>query len=130
MDKTGTIQTEKTREIWLTSLPPGQMESAAAALEALPDLTVSRHPSGRCVMVSYSILDHSLEELESLLIAKGHRLEMTLLIKIRRAIAYYGEACLRGNLNVPGRDQHLRGIYSSRPNRSSPSRSAGKIYYQ
>jgi len=130
MDNTGTIQTEKTREIWLASLPPGQMESALAVMELLPDLTLSRHPSGLCVIVTYSVLDHSLEELENLLIATEHRLGVSLLIKIRRAIAYYGEACLRSNLNVPSRDQHLRDIYSSAHNRSTSMQRAGKIYYQ
>lgn len=130
MDKSGTIQAEKTREIWLASLPPGQMESAATVMALLPDLAVSRHPSGHCVIVTYSIPDHSLEELENLLIAKGHRLEMSLLIKIKRAIAYYSEACLRGNLNLPSREQHLRNIYSSKHSRASSMQRAGKVYYQ
>ncbi|MFA5242856.1 MAG: hypothetical protein WC029_15465 [Sulfuricella sp.] len=130
MDKTGTIQAEKTREIWLASLPPHQVESALALMESLPDLTVRRHPSGHCVIVTYDILDYSLEALESLLVATGHRLEMALLIKIKRAMAYYGEACLRSNLNVPGRERHLRDIYSSKHTRSSDMRRTGKIYYQ
>lgn len=130
MDKTGTIQAEKTREIWLASLPPHQVESALAVMGSLPNLTVERHPSGHCVIVTYGILDHSLEELENLLVATGHRLGMTLLIKIKRAIAYYGEACLRSNLNVPGREQHLRDIYSSKHARSTGMQRAGKIYYQ
>lgn len=130
MDKTGTIQTEKTREIWLASLPPGQVESALAALRLLPNLAVDRHPSGLGVTVTYSILDHSLEELENLLIAKEHRLGVSLLIKIKRAIAYYSEACLRSNLNVPSRDQHLRDIYSSTHASSNHAQETGKIYYQ
>lgn len=130
MDKTRTIHSEKTREIWLARLPPGQMESALAVMGSLPDLSVERHSSGHCITVTYDIFDHSLEDLENLLIARGHRLEMTLLIKIKRAIAYYGEACLRSNLNVPGRDQHLRGIYSSKHAPKTGMRRAEKIYYQ
>lgn len=130
MDKTGTIQAKKTREIWLARLPPGQMDSALVVMGSLPNLNTERHPSGRCVTVSYDIHEHSLEELENLLIARGHRLEMTLLIKIKRAIAYYSEACLRSNLNVPGREQHLRGIYSSTHTRSTGVQSMEKIYYQ
>jgi hypothetical protein len=130
MDKTGTIQAEKTREIWLASLPPHQVESVLAVMESRPGLTVERHPSGHCVIVTYGILDHSLEALENLLVATGHRLEMVLLIKVKRAITYYGEACLRSNLNVLGREQHLRDIYSSKHTRSSDMRRTGKIYYQ
>lgn len=130
MDTTGKTQTEKTREIWLAKLPPGQIESAAAILEALRGVAVTRHPSGYCVTVAYSVLDHTLEELENRLLDEGHNLGTSLLIKIKRALAYYSEACQRGNLNIPGRDQHLRNIYSSKHACSACMKQTEDIYYQ
>lgn len=130
MDTTGNTQTEKTREIWLAKLPPGQIESTVAILEMLQGVAVTRHPSGYCVTVIYSVLDHTLEELENRLVDEGHNLGTSLLIKIKRALTYYSEACQRGNLNMPGRDQHLRDIYSSKHARSACMQQTEDIYYQ
>lgn len=90
----------KRREIVFHALPPGQVERALDLLGGLPGLTVTRVDSG-AVEIRYCVQDYTLEWIESALMQQGFHLEATLLIRIRRALAYYSERVQRQNLRLP-----------------------------
>lgn len=92
--------TLKRRAIVFHPLPPGQVEQALEALGACEVLTVSSLDS-QTLLVEYTIVDCTLREIEAMLLARGFHLENTLLIRIRRSLAYYSERVQRENLDKP-----------------------------
>lgn len=90
----------KRREIVFHALPPGQAERALDLLGGLPELTVARL-DGNTLEIRYCVQDYTLEWIESALAQQGFHLEATLLIRIRRALAYYSERVQRQNLRLP-----------------------------
>lgn len=97
---TAPSDTRKRREIVFHPLPPGQVEHALAALEDWPALAVTLIDA-QTLCVEYHIVDYTLRDLEELLHARGFHLENTLLIRIRRSLAYYSERVQRENLDKP-----------------------------
>jgi hypothetical protein len=92
--------TRKRREIAFHPLPPDQQARALALLGGLDGLHVE--PIGALTLaVEYHIAEYSLRELESLLLAHGFHLENTLLIRLKRSLAYYAERVQRENLDKP-----------------------------
>jgi hypothetical protein len=90
----------KRREIVFHPLPPGQVERALALLSGLPGLTVSQ--SGPLALqLAYCVADYTLQDLESALSAQGFHLEGSLLIRIRRTLAYYSERVQLENMGKP-----------------------------
>lgn len=94
---------EKLREIRFRPLPPGQVERALASLRQLPGLGVEPGHRPLAVMVHYSILDYSLEVLESALAEAGFHLDQSLFVKLRRALINFCEETQRHNLLSPER---------------------------
>ena len=90
----------KRREIVLHPLPPGQSQRALALLTQLPGLKASGL-GPLSLQIEYSITDHCLEDIEALLWAQGFHLEGSLLIRIKRNLAYYCERVQRENLGKP-----------------------------
>ena len=90
----------KRREIVFHPLPPGQVERALALLSGLPGLTVIQ--SGPLALqLAYCVADYTLEDLENGLTDQGFHLEASLLIRIRRTLAYYSERVQRQNMDKP-----------------------------
>jgi hypothetical protein len=90
----------KRREIVFHPLPPGQVERALALLNGLPGLTVIQ--SGPLALqLAYCVADYTLQDLENALAAQGFHLEGSLLIRIRRTLAYYSERVQRENMGKP-----------------------------
>ncbi len=90
----------KRREILFHPLPPGQIPLAMALLAQLPG--VKAVGLGECsLQIEYCIADHCLEDIEALLTVQGFHLEGSLLIRIRRNLAYYCERVQRENLGKP-----------------------------
>ena len=94
---------QKEREIRFRPLPPNQVEQAALALRALRGLTVREGARTRSLIVSYSILDYSLESIEQSLTDAGFHLDNSLYTKLVRALVYYVESTQRHNLSSPER---------------------------
>lgn len=92
--------TSKLREILFHPTPPAQTERAHALLASLPRLQVRRHGE-RQLVVHYCVADHTLEALESFLTEQGFHLEVTLLIRLKRALVYHVERVQRENLGKP-----------------------------
>ncbi len=91
---------QKRREIVFHPLPPGQIEPALALLNQLPGLTASEL-GPVSVQIEYCIGEHCLEDVETLLWRQGFHLEGSLLIRIKRNLAYYCERVQRENLGKP-----------------------------
>lgn len=91
---------QKRREIVFHPTPPGQVERALALLSGLPGLTA--HPTGpRTLRLEYCVAEYTLQDIETALSDQGFHLESTLLIRIRRSLAYYSERVQRENMVKP-----------------------------
>ena len=119
---------QKEREIRFRPLPPNQVEQASLALRALSGLTVRPGSKPRSLLVSYSILDYSLESIERALTDAGFHLDNALYVKLVRSLVYYVESTQRHNLSSPERlikqsnevyvkvyDQHPHGDHDDTP---------------
>jgi len=91
---------QKRRELVFHPLPPGQLVAAFELLSQLPGLRTS-HLTPLSLQIEYCIVEYSLEDIETLLSSQGFHLEETLLIRIKRNLAYYCERVQRENLGKP-----------------------------
>lgn len=93
----------KTREIRFKALPPGQVEHAWRALGNIEGVRVERTAAVLVLKVHYSVLEHSLERLETALRDAGFALDNGLYAKLLRALVYFCEETQRHNLLSPER---------------------------
>ena len=93
----------KERRVRFSALPPGQTLEAADFLGGLEGLEIAPSFPDRLIAIAYDLHDHSLEELESVLLDKGFHLECSLLNKVIRALIYYAEETEIHNLDAPRR---------------------------
>ena len=119
---------DKQREIRFVSLPPGQAERALRSLRLLKGLRVRVGERPDSLVVSYSVLDHSLETLENGLREAGFHLDNSLYMRLMRTLVYFCEETQRHNLESPERlikqsnevyvtvyDQHPHGDHDDTP---------------
>lgn len=97
---TTTCDTQKRRELIFHHLPPGQVERALVLLADLPGLSVVRLEE-HTLILEYDVADYTLEDLEAALGNQGFHLRATILIRIKRALAYHCERVQRQNMNKP-----------------------------
>jgi len=97
---TSPSDTEKRREIVFHPLPPGQVDHALVLLAEMPGLTAKR-TGPLSLEITYRVADYTLQDLEAALTTQGFHLEATLLIRIRRSLAYYSERVQRENMVKP-----------------------------
>ena len=93
----------KERRVRFSALPPGQTLEAADFLGGLEGLEIAPSFPDRLIAIAYDLHDHSLEELDSVLLDKGFHLECSLLNKVIRALIYYAEETEIHNLDAPRR---------------------------
>lgn len=91
------------RELRFKPLPAGQADQAFVTLARVPGLRVAHGPDSLTLIISYSVLEHTLRDIEDALLAGGYRLENSLLIRLKRALAHYSEQTQRHNLLSPQR---------------------------
>lgn len=102
----------KQRDIVFAALPPDQVPQALQLLTGLEGLSALPSGTQRCgVVVGYSVLEFTLEGLESALTDQGFHLDNSLVHKLRRALIYYCERVQRENLRVPQRETKAREIF-------------------
>lgn len=89
---------EKSREIVLHPLPPGQVARALALLEGLEGLSVGVGITPHCLIVRYHVCEYTLEGIELALVSQGFHLDNSLMSKLRRALAYFSESVQRRNV--------------------------------
>jgi hypothetical protein len=90
----------KRREVVFHHLPPGQVERALVLLAGLPGLVVDRLDE-LTLRLEYDVGEYTLEDLETALGDQGFHLRATLLIRIKRALAYHCERVQRQELGRP-----------------------------
>lgn len=119
----------KAREIRFSPHPPRQAEQALASLNRLEGVHAERHRErAHVVVVSYSVLEFSLETLEDALRNAGFHLDNSLYVKLTRAVVYFCEETQRHNVESPERllkksnevyvkvyEHHLHGDHDDTP---------------
>lgn len=91
---------EKSREIVFHALPAGQAERALALLQGLEGLYIDIGADGNCLLVRYHVCEYTLEGLETALASQGFHLDNSLLVKLKRALAYFCENVQRKNVEA------------------------------
>ncbi|NMG44501.1 hypothetical protein GPA22_12255 [Aromatoleum toluvorans] len=94
----------KEREIRFAGYPPRQVQQALQSLRLLKGLTAAPHGEREhSIVVSYSVLEFSLEVLEDALRDAGFHLENSLYARLVRAVVYFCEETQRHNVASPER---------------------------
>lgn len=83
--------------------PEGQVEAARDRLLGLPGLVVEPGRDGLTLWISYSIEQHSFDEICSLLTALGFLLDDSLHFRLLRSLWRYSEETQLHNLHSPER---------------------------
>lgn len=96
-----TADLNKKREILFSKFPPGQVPEAADDLKHVGDVDVDARYEKRSLGVAYDLRQHTLKELDEMLVDKGYHLDNTLMTKLTRALIYYVEDTQLHNLGAP-----------------------------
>ena len=104
--------TERTRQLNFTRLPPGQAKEALLLLHDLPHLTVLNTVGDTGLLLRYELPYYTLEKIEFALLDQSFHLDNTLLAKLRRAIIYYYENIQCQNLTQPAQRERTRRIFA------------------
>jgi hypothetical protein len=97
----GTLK--KRRDLRFHDTPPGQARRALVRLAALPGVAVEAGARDDEVRISYSLAEHSFEEIQTILVGLGFHLDGSLLSRMRRALIRYVEETQIRNMNSPER---------------------------
>ncbi|MBI4985524.1 MAG: hypothetical protein HZC24_09335 [Rhodocyclales bacterium] len=93
----------KHREIRFNKLRPGQVEQGRLVLENLGHIEVADGLLPNSLSVWYDVTEHTMEGIESALIAQGFHLENTLYCKLIRALVAFCEETQLRNMRQPER---------------------------
>ncbi len=91
----------KTREIVFLNLLPAQAEDAIKTLADFSPKIRAQIKENRTLGVEYNLREHTLMEIETLLLRHGFLLEHTFWVRTNRALIYYAEEIERHNLDAP-----------------------------
>lgn len=94
------FELEKTRELWFTAEPAGQVERAMAILSGMPNLRVAHTHRAHTLQIQYNLKDYMLEGLERALEHEGFHLDHSFLHTVGRNIVYYCEDTTRHNMEI------------------------------
>lgn len=103
------FENHKRHELFFSDDPPGQADRAFDLLNGLEALQVERGSQPNSLVVSYNLLDYSMEGLESALVREGFRFDHSILHGIGRTLVHYCEEVQYHNMNVPERLTKSRG---------------------
>jgi hypothetical protein len=92
---------DKQREIMFSADPPGQLQVAYELLSHLGNCRVDYCPSPNCLRVYYNLRDHTLQEIEQLLLERGLNLDNSMLRSIERNVIHYSEDTICHNMDIP-----------------------------
>lgn len=95
------FETAKQRELFFSADPPGQTERAFELLSGLEDLKVERGSQPNSLVVSYSLVDYSLDGLEHALLEQGFRFDDGMFQQIGKKLIHYCEDVQYHNLSTP-----------------------------
>lgn len=107
----------KTRRISFAGLSADDIRSVVDILSGLEHVEALPGEDGSSMVVTYSIAEHKLDELEGVLSAQGYRLDSNLLERIRLGLIHFTEEIQQDNLLTPlysrTRDDRLHAIYAN-----------------
>ncbi len=95
------FETDKQRELLFSDDPPGQTERAYELLSGLEGLKVERGSQPNSLLVSYSLVDYSLDGLEQALLKEGFHFDDGVFQQIGKKLIHYCEDVQYHNLNTP-----------------------------
>lgn len=95
------FETDKQRELFFSSEPEGQVERAYVLLSGLEGLKVERGSHPNSLLISYSLVDYSLDGLEQALLNEGFHFDDGVLQQISKKLIHYCEDVQYHNLNTP-----------------------------
>jgi len=98
---TTSSELDKQRDIVFSPLHGEQLARAFQFLSELPSCLVERGDAENTLRVSYNLHNHTLEELENILLEAGFHLDHSMLRNIERNIIYYCEDTICHNMDVP-----------------------------
>jgi len=111
------LELSKTRRIFFDDLSAAEIGNVAEILNELENVKAAGGEDGSSVVVTYSIAEHKLEELENVLDVQGFRLDSHLLEPIRLGLIHFSEEIEQDNLRTPlrspTRDDRLHAIYAN-----------------
>jgi hypothetical protein len=102
------VGTQKQHELFFSADPPGQAECALELLKGMEGLRVEPGPQPNSLLVSYCLLDYSMEGLETALVNEGFRLDGSVWHAIGRKLVHYCEEMQYHNLSTPERKTKSR----------------------
>lgn len=103
-----TVDMQKRHELFFAAEPPGQAERALELLKGLEGLRVEPGSQPDSLLVSYNLLDYSMEGLENALVKEGFYLDGSIWHGIGRKLVHYSEEMQYHNLNTPERKTKAR----------------------
>ncbi|MBU0594542.1 MAG: hypothetical protein KKH74_12515 [Gammaproteobacteria bacterium] len=107
----------KTRRISFAGLTADDICIVVDILSELEHVEALPGEDGCSMVVTYSIVEHKLDELEGVLSAQGYRLDINLLERIRLSLIHFTEEIQQDNLHTPlhslTRDDRLHAIYAN-----------------
>lgn len=104
--------TERTRQLSFTQLPPGQAKEAFILLQDLPHLSVLSTVGDTGLLIRYELPFYTLERIEFALIDQGFHLDNALFIKLKRSLIHYIESMQCQNLAQPEQRERSRRIFA------------------
>lgn len=118
----------KTRRISFSGLTADDICSVVEILSELDHVEALPGEDGCSMVVTYSIVEHKLDELEGVLSVQGYRLDSSLLERIRLGLIHFTEEIQQDNLHTSllssTRDDRLHAIYANaherHPDESAP----------
>jgi hypothetical protein len=102
------IERQKQHELFFSADPPGQAGRAFELLKGLEGLRVEPGSQANSLLVSYDLLDYSMEGLETALVKEGFRFDGSIWHSIGRTLVHYSEEVQYHNLSTPERKTKSR----------------------
>ncbi len=102
------FEKQERHELFFAEDPPGQAERALHLLKDLEGLQVEPGSQGNSLVVSYNLLDYSMEGLETALVKEGFHLDPSILHGIGRSLVHYCEEMQYHNMSTPERQTKSR----------------------
>ncbi len=96
-------ENQKRHELFFADEPPGEAARALQLLKGLDGLQVEPGSQANSLIVNYSLLDYSMEGLETALVKEGFRLDPSILHGIGRSLVHYCEEVQYHNMSTPER---------------------------
>lgn len=108
----------KTRKLCFHGLTPEEIRHITETLQGVARVTVQQQEKGPCVEVSYSLAEHTFEELEQALARNGLPPGGKLAESVKRGLIHYAEEIERQSQPEPTQEARYQQLYAVAEERS------------